>query len=89
MFCLFFAVLYFKDPNLAESILPKCFDISKNIKGLVKTIYLLVVADIQRQLVKQIGGAELNQLLNNSEEIEDWKAVGIISTMGLGSVALG
>ncbi len=60
-------VLYSKeDPELAESMLPKYSAMSDNPRGL---------ADIQKQLGKDIGDTELFRLINNNEDNEDWSNI--------------
>lgn len=76
LFGVLYDVLYSKeDPNLAASMLPKYSNISNNLQGLDKAKYLLVVADIQKQLGKQIEDTELNQLVNNNGNNEEWENI--------------
>lgn len=79
-----FAVLYDilhskEDPKLAESMLPKYAAIGGNLQGLDKAKYLLVVADIQKQLHKKIEDAQLIELIhingNASENSEAWEKI--------------
>lgn len=67
MFAVLYYVLYSKeDPELAESMLPKYSAMGDNLRGL---------ADIQKQLGKDIEDTELFQLINNNEDNEDWSNI--------------
>lgn len=67
MFAVLYYVLYSKeDPELAESMLPKYFAMGDNLRGL---------ADIQKQLGKDIENAQLFRLINNNEDNEDWSNI--------------
>ncbi|MFC5537592.1 hypothetical protein ACFPQ1_24960, partial [Rhodocytophaga aerolata] len=78
IFAVLYDVLYSKeDPKLAESMLPKYAAIGSILQGLDKAKYLLIVADIQKQLHKKIEDAELIELINwnDSENSEDWEKI--------------
>jgi len=70
-------ILYSReDPELANNMLPKYSAMAGNLAGLDKAKYLLVLADIQKQLDRNIEDAELHQLIaDNSENSGDWKKI--------------
>ncbi len=76
LFTVLYDVLYSKEaPELAESMLPKYSAIGDSLQGLDKAKYLLVLADIQKHLGKQVEDAELYQLISNSENTGDWNSI--------------
>lgn len=76
LFAVLYDVLYSKeDPKLAERMLPRYSAIGSSLQGLDKAKYLLVLADIQKQLGKQIENSELNQLISNNENSDDWRNI--------------
>jgi len=67
LFAVLYYVLYSKEsPKLSKSMLPKYSAMGDNLRGL---------ADIQKQLGKDIGDTELFRLINNNEDNEDWSNI--------------
>lgn len=79
LFAVLYDVLYSKeDPLLAENMLPRYSGIAENIKGLDKAKFLLVLADIQKYLGKEIEDEALCRLIEeHGEETEDWRKIRI------------
>ena len=76
LFAVLYDVLYSKEaPELAESMLPKYSAIGESLQGLDKARYLLVLADIQKHLGKQVEDAELRQLISESENTAGWNNI--------------
>lgn len=76
-FAVLYDILYSKeDPELAGSLLPKYSRVGGNLKGLDKAKFLLVVADIQKHLNKQIDDSALSLLIKEHEgSDEHWKRI--------------
>lgn len=76
IFTVLYDVLYSKeDPKLAESMLPKYAAIGSSLLGLDKAKYLLLLADIKKQLGRQIDDSELKQLIHAHENNEGWENI--------------
>jgi hypothetical protein len=76
-FAVLYDVLYSReDPELANNMLPKYSAMAGNLAGLDKAKYLLVLADIQKHLNRNIEDLELYQLIADSrEDSGDWEKI--------------